>query len=224
MPLFTDLPATPPPPPGLPQGARLYRQHLDAATRRRLLADIVALLAEAPLFTPRMPGTGKPFSVRMSNAGKLGWVSDRAGGYRYEPRHPETGQPWPPMPELLPELWRTLTDYPAPPQAALINHYAPGARMGLHVDNDEQATDAPILSVSLGAVARFRLGGLRRRDATMSFELWPGDVLILEGPARLRYHGIDRIFLDRGEPLPAALGPGRINITLRRVHPPAARD
>ena len=187
----------------------------------------MAVLRQAPLFAPRMPGSGRPFSVRMSNAGPLGWVSDAAGGYRYQPIHPETGRPWPAMPQMLRRLWAELADYPAPPQAALINYYAPGARMGLHVDNDEEALDAPVLSISLGAVARFRLGGLKRRDRTISFLLHPGDVLLLAGPSRLRYHGIDRIFPDRGEPLPAPLEEGRINITLRRVTPPQplpARD
>ena len=203
--------------PALPEGARLWRARLDAVARRQLLGDVMAVLRQAPLFTPRMPGSGRPFSVRMSNAGPLGWVSDAAGGYRYQPTHPETGKPWPPMPEMLLQLWAALTDYPAPPEAALINFYGPRARMGLHVDNDEEALDAPVLSISLGAVARFRLGGLKRRDATISFLLHPGDVLLLAGSSRLRFHGIDRIFPEQGEPLPPPLETGRINITLRRV-------
>ena len=91
--------------------------------------------------------------------------------------------------------------------------------MGLHVDNDEEALDAPLLSISLGCSARFRLGGLKRRDRTMSFDLHAGDVLILEGPSRLRHHGIDRIHPGSGA-LPAEIGEGRINITLRRVTVP----
>ena len=95
--------------------------------------------------------------------------------------------------------------------------------MGLHVDNDEEALDAPILSISLGCSARFRLGGLKRRDRTMAFDLHAGDVLILEGPSRLRYHGIDRIYPGTGA-LPEEIGEGRINITLRRVHTPREQE
>jgi len=207
---FAEVPAD------LPRGVRLLPRHLDEAQQRLLLAEIVAIVKRAPLFTPRMPRTGRPFSVRMTNAGPLGWVSDREKGYRYEPHHPETGAPWPPMPQILLELWRECTGYPAPPEAALVNYYAPGAKMGLHVDIDEQALDAPLLSVSLGCSARFRLGGLKRRDPTISFDLHAGDVLVLEGPSRLRYHGIDRIHPGTGA-LPAPFGEGRINITLRRV-------
>ncbi len=206
----------------LPEGVRLLRRHLDESQQRALLDDIVAIVRRAPLFTPRMPKTGRPFSVRMTNAGPLGWVSDREGGYRYEPTHPETGEPWPPMPPLLLDLWEELTGYPAPPEAALVNFYAPGAKMGLHVDNDEAALAAPVLSISLGCSARFRLGGLQRRAPTISFDLHAGDVLILEGPSRLRYHGIDRIHPGTGA-LPAEIGEGRINITLRRVTLPQAR-
>ena len=204
----------------LPAGVRLLRGFLNAAAQERLLAEVVRILRAAPLFTPRMPRSGRPFSVRMSNAGPLGWVSDREKGYRYEPTHPETGRPWPPMPTMLLEMWSELTGYPAPPEAGLINYYAPGAKMGLHVDIDEEALDAPILSVSLGCSARFRLGGLKRRDPTLTFDLHPGDVLILEGPSRLRFHGIDRIHPGTGS-LPEEIGAGRINITLRRVRQPA---
>ena len=203
----------------LPEGVRLYRGRLNVAQQEALLEEIVRILQEAPLFTPRMPKTGKPFSVRMTNTGPLGWVSDRERGYRYEATHPETGRPWPAMPKMLLKLWEELTGYPAPPEAALVNYYAPGARMGLHVDVDEEALDAPILSVSLGCSARFRLGGLKRRDPTISFDLHAGDVLILEDPSRLRYHGIDRICPGTGT-LPEEIGPGRINITLRRVTRP----
>ncbi len=207
------------PMPALPEGTRLYRGRLSAAQQDALLAEVAGILRAAPLFVPRMPKTGRPFSVRMSNTGPLGWVSDKEKGYRYEPVHPETGAPWPAMPDMLLRLWEELTDYPASPEAGLINHYAPGARMGLHVDVDEEALEAPILSVSLGCSARFRLGGLKRRDPTISFNLHGGDVLILEGPSRLRYHGIDRIHPSAGA-LPPEIGEGRINITLRRVTRP----
>ncbi|HHN72805.1 MAG TPA: alpha-ketoglutarate-dependent dioxygenase AlkB, partial [Thermopetrobacter sp.] len=154
-----------------PSGLRHLPGLLTREERAALLADIVAALETAPFFTPRMPRTGRPFSVRMTGFGPLGWVSDREGGYRYQPRHPLTGGPWPPLPPLLLRLWERLCDWPDPPEAALVNHYRPGARMGLHVDVDEQARDAPLLSISLGCTGIFRIGGRRRRDPTMSFPL-----------------------------------------------------
>jgi alkylated DNA repair protein (DNA oxidative demethylase) len=209
-------------PEGVPQGLVYFPRLLSGAAREALLAAIEEAVAHAPFFTPRMPGTGRPFSVRMTSLGALGWVSDRKGGYRYEPRHPVTGESWPEMPQVLRALWARLCDYPAPPETALVNHYAPGARMGLHVDADEAARDAPILSISLGDSALFRIGGPRRRDPTRSFRLHDGDVLILGGMARHCYHGIDRIYPGSGPALPAAVGPGRLNITLRRVTLPSA--
>jgi alkylated DNA repair protein (DNA oxidative demethylase) len=159
----------------------------------------------------------------MSNAGGLGWISDR-GGYRYQPFHPETGRPWPPIPEEVLRVWRRLAAYPAPPEACLINLYDGSARMGLHQDRDEAALDAPVLSISLGATARFRLGGSGRDGPTQSLLLYSGDVLALDGPARLCFHGIDRIIAGTS-PLPGLPeGVERINLTLRRVERPARSD
>lgn len=192
---------------------KLFPQALDLPQQRALADEIRHILRAAPLFTPLMPKTGQPFSVRMSNCGELGWVSD-TNGYRYQPHHPVTGDPWPPMPAILLELWDSLTGYAAPPQACLINWYGPQARMGLHQDRDERDLAAPVLSVSLGDDARFRLGGLRRFDPTHSFVLHSGDVMSLCGETRLAFHGIDRILPDTSTLLGAA---GRINLTLRRV-------
>ncbi|SDA23063.1 alkylated DNA repair protein (DNA oxidative demethylase) [Methylobacterium sp. UNC378MF] len=199
--------------------------YLGAAARARLAAEIAAILAEAPPVTPRMPRTGKPFSVRMSNAGPLGWVSDVAG-YRYQPDHPETGRPWPALPPTARAAWAALAAYPAPPEACLINLYAPGTRMGLHQDRDEADLAAPVLSLSLGAAALFRYGGLSRSDSTRSIRLQAGDALVMGGASRLVFHGIDRLYPD-GDLLaadaPAFLPPGgRCNLTLRRVTVPAA--
>lgn len=192
---------------------RLLDGYLDAESQRRLVETVRACLRAAPLFTPLMPRTGKPFSVRMSNAGPLGWVSDRSG-YRYQPLHPVTGNPWPDMPAALLRLWDDLSGCLAPPEACLINWYGPTARMGLHQDRDEADFSAPVLSVSLGDSCRFRLGGRNRADPTRSFELRSGDVLLLEGESRLAFHGVDRILPGTS----TLLGqPGRINLTLRRV-------
>ncbi|MBZ9938070.1 alpha-ketoglutarate-dependent dioxygenase AlkB [Mesorhizobium sp. BR1-1-16] len=200
----------------LPEGSRLIDGCFDKEGQASLVAAIRAVVAKAPLYRPEMPRTGKPFSVRMTNCGPLGWVSDRAG-YRYQPLHPVTGEPWPPIPPMLLALWNEVSDYPHPPEACLVNFYDEAARMGLHRDEDEAALDAPVVSVSLGDSCLFRLGGRERGDPTRSFRLASGDVFVLGGPSRLMFHGVDRIYpgsstlLERG---------GRINLTLRRVTPP----
>lgn len=194
-------------------GVRLEPDWFDRPAQEALVAELREAARAAPFFTPRMPKTGKPFSVRMTNCGPLGWVSDETG-YRYQPTHPETGAPWPPIPDALLAAWRALANYPADPQACLVNYYAAGARMGLHQDRDEEDFDAPILSVSLGDECVFRIGGTGRRDPTTSLRLRSGDVLLFGGPARLAFHGVDRIVAGSSTLL--AQG-GRINLTLRRV-------
>jgi len=198
-------------------GLRLYPGFLGRDQQEALLTDINNVLAAAPLYVPRMPKSGRPFHVRMSNCGPLGWVSD-AGGYRYQAVHPMTGQPWPPLPAALAALWTELAQYPHPPEACLINFYGPTAKMGLHQDRDEEDFAAPVVSVSLGDSCLFRLGGESRRDPSRSFRLNSGDVLVLGGAARLLFHGVDRIYGGTSALLPAG---GRINLTLRRVTRPA---
>lgn len=188
--------------------------YLDRAAQTVLLDAIRAVLQKAPPFTPRMPRTGKPFSVRMSNCGPLGWVSD-AGGNRYQPTHPETGAPWPPMPDMIVSAWRELGGYVRSPEACLINIYEEEARMGLHQDRDEADLDAPVVSLSLGDTGVFRFGGMARRDPTRAIRLASGDALVLGGPSRLVFHGVDRIIPETST-LPD-LGSQRINLTLRRV-------
>jgi alkylated DNA repair protein (DNA oxidative demethylase) len=195
------------------RGLRIHAGYLGSQAQTALLAELRAVLAAAPLYTARMPKSGRPMSVRMSNCGPLGWYSDEAG-YRYQPTHPETGRQWPPMPEILLKAWDELTGYPHRPEACLINFYAATAKMGLHQDRDEQDFDAPVLSLSLGDACLFRVGGLKRSDPTRSIRLSSGDAVVLGGEARLAFHGVDRIYpgtsrlLDEG---------GRINLTLRRV-------
>ncbi|WP_088946127.1 alpha-ketoglutarate-dependent dioxygenase AlkB family protein [Stappia indica] len=187
----------------------------DRAMQQALLEEIRAVVAAAPLFTPVMPRTGTPFSVRMTNCGPLGWVSDRTG-YRYQPEHPVTGEAWPAMPPRLLDLWQELAPDAPPPEACLVNFYGPKARMGLHQDKDEATFEAPVISVSLGATALFRLGGRSRKDPTRSFRLASGDVLVLGGEARLAHHGIDRLVPGTST---LVRDDGRINLTLRRVTP-----
>ena len=192
-----------------PPGFRYWPGRLDAVTQATLLAEIQAGLTAAPLYQPVTRG-GKPFSVRMSNLGTLGWVSDRRG-YRYQATHPETGAPWPPIPAILLTLWSELTDWPAPPDACLVNHYDGAARMGLHQDRDEADLGAPVLSVSLGDTAVFRIGPADG-GPTRSLRLASGDVCALNGPARLARHGVDRLQGGSSRLIP---GGGRINLTLR---------
>ncbi|MFO1184730.1 MAG: alpha-ketoglutarate-dependent dioxygenase AlkB [Bauldia sp.] len=201
---------------------RYFPGFLDAGDRLQLLGEVRSALEAAPPFTPTMPRTGKPFSVRMTNLGTLGWVSDRSGGYRYQTTHPVTGQAWPPIPDFLTAIWRKLADYPHLPEACLINLYSEKARMGLHRDADEDDFAAPVLSVSLGAEALFRIGGRERGDPTRSFRLKSGDVLLLAGETRLAYHGVDRIYPGTSS-LPDGAFPGiaRVNLTLRRVRRPS---
>lgn len=194
-----------------------YPFKLAPVAQKALLAELRAVIAEAPLYTPTMPRTGKPMSVRMTNCGPLGWVTDKERGYRYQATHPGTGRPWPAMPQMLLDLWEELGGYASPPEACLVNYYASAAKMGLHQDKDEQDLAAPVLSLSLGDIAVFRVGGTSRSGPTQKYELKSGDVLILGGEDRLAYHGVDRILAGTSDLLPEG---GRFNLTLRRVTTP----
>lgn len=198
-------------------GFRLVPAALGPQAQAGLLDEVLARAERAPFYRPVTPG-GKPMSVEMTNFGPLGWVTD-ARGYRYQPTHPVTGEPWPDIPEPLLGLWAELAGASAPPDACLVNLYGEGARMGLHQDRDEADFAYPVLSVSLGDTAVFRLGGQGRRDPTASVRLASGDVCVLAGPARLAHHGVDRILPGSSRLVP---GGGRINLTLRRAGPAPA--
>jgi DNA oxidative demethylase len=202
-------------PPALPDGVIFLPDYFDGSAQLALVEAIRHVVKAAPLFTPVMPKTGTPMSVRMTNCGLLGWVTDKANGYRYQPTHPVTGQPWPAMPELLLDLWRDVANYVAPPEACLVNFYDETAKMGLHQDRDEQDFIAPVVSVSLGDEARFKIGGTTRGGKTQSIILRSGDVLVMGGVSRLAFHGIDRIYPGTSTLLQKG---GRINLTLRRVY------
>lgn len=195
-------------------GFRLLPGRFDAHQQRLLADEVLALCRRAPPYRPVTPG-GKPMSVAMTNLGPLGWVTD-AAGYRYQATHPVTGAPWPPVPAMLTALWAELCDAGVPPDCCLVNLYDAGARMGLHRDNDEADFRFPVLSVSLGDTALFRLGGLRRGDPTGQIRLASGDVCVLGGASRRAYHGVDRIIPGSSRLLP---GGGRLNLTLRRAAP-----
>ena len=208
MPTQPDLPLD-----DWPPGFRHLPGRLAPAAQQTLVHEVLAAVDAAGWFQPTMPRSGRPMSVRMCNLGPPGWLTDRQG-YRYQATHPDTGLPWPPLPPALLELWDELTGWPAPPQACLVNLYRGDAKMGLHQDRDEQALTAPVLSVSLGDDALFRLGGTTRRGPTRPLLLRSGDVVVLGGPARLCFHGIDRVLPGTSALVP---GGGRINLTLRRV-------
>ena len=193
-------------------GFRLLPGRLDASEQQALAEEVLGLAADAPPYRPVTPG-GRPMSVAMTNLGPLGWVTD-AAGYRYQPTHPLTGAPWPPIPARLLALWAELCDADVRPDCCLVNLYDASARMGLHRDADEADYRFPVLSVSLGDTALFRLGGLKRSDPTGQLRLASGDVCVLGGKARRAYHGVDRILAGSSRLLP---GGGRLNLTLRRA-------
>ena len=194
-----------------PSGFALHPAALDHAAQEALAAEVLAAVEAAPFYRP-IAG-GRPMSVLNTNLGPLGWIAD-ARGYRYSPTHPQTGRPWPAIPESLLALWARYADADRPPDACLVNLYRGEAKLGLHQDRDEAGFDAPVLSISLGDTALFRLGGARRGGPTRSFRLSSGDILLLAGEARLAFHGVDRIVPGSSTLVP---GGGRINLTLRRA-------
>lgn len=198
----------------LNEGLRVLPGYLPRDRQEALVEDVRAVVRAAPFYKPVMPRSGRPFSIEMTNAGPLGWVSDRAG-YRYQPDHPVTGEPWPEIPASVMAVWDDLAGFGGPPECCLINRYTgQKARMGLHRDEDEEELAAPVVSLSLGDTALFRIGGPERRGPTRSFRLSSGDALVLSGPSRMHYHGIDRVIPGTSTLLPEG---GRINLTLRRV-------
>ena len=192
------------------RGARFYAGFLTPEAQQDLVAELRGLVAQAPLFSP-VTRSGQ-MSVRMTSAGRFGWVAD-ARGYRYSTTHP-SGQPWPAIPDSVLAIWRAVSGASREPGCCLINFYGEGARMGLHQDRDEADFTQPVVSISLGDDALFRIGNPTRGGRTQSLWLRSGDVLVLGEAARLCYHGVDRI--APGTSTLLAQG-GRINLTLRVV-------
>lgn len=193
------------------KGVRVYSGALDRATQETLVEALRGVLRSAPLFQP-VTQRGQQMSVRMTSAGNCGWVSDRRG-YRYEARHP-SGTHWPPIPSLLLEVWQAVAPEARAPDTALINFYGSGAKMGMHQDRDEADMSQPVVSVSLGDEALFRVGGTQRGGKTESCWLRSGDVVVIGGDARLAFHGVDRVKHGSSTLLPQG---GRINVTMRVV-------
>ena len=202
---------------GFPNGFRHYPAYFSPDQQKDLIKAVKTGIAQAPFYQPTMPRTGTPLSVVMSNFGSLGWVTDKEKGYRYESVHPKTGAPWPKLPSLLGQLWDEVTDFPDRPEACLVNWYKEekASKMGMHVDNDENDLRAPVVSVSLGDPAMFRIGGTNRGGSTQGLKLFSGDVVVLAGDARLCHHGVSKVFYGQSALVPKG---GRINLTMRRVN------
>lgn len=198
----------------LAPGIRYFPDYFDPQQQDALVEEIRLVVSKAPLYVPAMPKTGKEMSVRMTNCGELGWVTDKERGYRYQAAHPVTHQPWPAIPQPLLTLWQDVSACPQPPEACLVNFYSDTAKMGLHQDRDEQNLKAPVVSVSLGDTCLFRFGGTERSAKTQSIKLSSGDVVVLGDEGRLAFHGVDRIYPGSSTLLKNT---GRINLTLRRV-------
>lgn len=185
------------------------------ADETNIFAALSGIIASAPLRHMVTPG-GFRMSVAMSNCGTYGWVTDRSA-YRYDNVDPNSGKPWPAMPELFAQLAQQAAaqagfdNFEA--DACLINRYEAGARMSLHQDKDERDFTQPIVSVSLGIPAMFLFGGMRREDKAMRVPLAHGDVVVWGGAARLRYHGV----LPLKPASHALVGEYRINLTFRKV-------
>ena len=192
-------------------GISVFKEFLPSSDQLRLVEELRAVAAQAPVFSPKTK-SGKPMSVRLTAAGDFGWFSDQRG-YRYEKHHP-SGVNWPEIPDSIMAIWRAVAGEVPDPECCLINFYGEGARMGLHQDRDEANFDWPVVSISLGDDALFRVGGTERGDKTESIWLQSGDVAVMGGPARLNYHGIDRIKFGSSSLLKEG---GRLNITLRVV-------
>jgi len=191
------------------RGVHIWSGLLAPRLQQALVAAVREVVQVAPLFRPET-SRGQKMSVRMTSAGRFGWVSDRRG-YRYEPLHP-SGVRWPDIPQIARDVWRFVVPDAREPDSCLINFYDARAKMGLHQDRDEVDLDQPVVSVSLGDEALFRLGNLERGGTTQSIWLKSGDVVVLKGPSRLIHHGIDRTRPGSSRLLPKG---GRINLTLR---------
>lgn len=193
------------------EGFQIFKDQIDLAYQLNIVHDLRKALESTPLFSPCLPN-GKKMSVRISALGKYGWLSD-GKGYRYSDRHPN-GVSWPSIPGSILNIWRSFVSNKRMPDCCLLNYYAENTKMGLHVDNDEKDFTWPVLSISLGDDALFRIGGVMRNDKTRSIWLSSGDIVLMGGESRLKYHGIDRIKSGSSKLLKNG---GRINLTLRVV-------
>ena len=190
-------------------GVPVYPDFLSRPAQETLVADLRNVARAAPFRHYETPG-GRQMSVAMTAAGALGWITDRSG-YRYADTH-QSGQPWPEIPERILAVWRVVSGVERDPDSCLINFYGEGAKMGVDQDKDEADIRWPVVSISLGDDALFRVGGIERPSPSKSRWLKSGDVAVLSGDTRLAYHGIDRIRFGSSDLLQNG---GRLNVTLR---------
>jgi DNA alkylation damage repair protein AlkB len=201
----------------LADGLILFQGRLSPSEQRGLWAVCRALAdGPVPMYTPTVRG-GRKMSVGMLCLGKH-W---NGLTYRYEDRRSDFDNL--PVPEIPARLTTLATAAAADagfemrPDLCIMNYYTADAKLGVHQDKDERpetiAAGIPIVSVSLGDAARFVVGGLSRKDPTNPMVLRSGDVLVMGGPSRLRYHGVTRI---QPGTAPEGTGPGRINLTFRQ--------
>lgn len=193
------------------RGFKIYERLLEPAAQQALVDELRHLTAPVPFVQPVTP-SGRKMSVRMTSLGRLGWITDRSG-YHYDAAHPN-GTPWPAIPQSIMEIWNAVSGVARPPDCCLVNYYAEATKMGMHQDKDEGELDWPVVSISLGDEALFRMGGQARGGKTDSLWLRSGDVVVMAGDARMAYHGIDRIKFGTSPLLPKG---GRLNLTLRVV-------
>lgn len=202
--------------PDLAEGLFLHRGAITPDDQTILVRDIAQVADFAPFRHPRTPG-GHPTSAAMTNAGQAGWWSDRQG-YRYLIHQPDSDRPWPSMPasfHAAVEVGTRGTPWPDfSPDACLINFYGAAAKMGLHQDKDERDFTQPIVTVSLGDAADFLVGGFARTDKTAVVRLHSGDVLVMGGPSRMRFHGVRRIHTGTS---PLSALHGRYSLTFRKA-------
>ncbi|WP_299348989.1 alpha-ketoglutarate-dependent dioxygenase AlkB [uncultured Shimia sp.] len=193
------------------RGFKVYQGLVDSQSQEVLVSNLREVAKAAPFFHPVTP-SGKSMSVRMTSAGRLGWVTDQSG-YRYQATHPD-GAGWPAIPDIARDIWARVSGVTREPDCCLINYYDETARMGMHQDKGEGSFDWPVVSISLGDEALFRMGNVARGGKTESLWLRSGDVVVMGGEARLAHHGVDRIRFGSSRLLPKW---GRINLTLRVV-------
>ena len=189
----------------------VFKEFLSVSDQLCLVDDLRQVAEQAPVFSLKTK-SGKAMSVRVTAAGEFGWFSNHQG-YRYVSAHP-SGTTWPEIPTSIMAIWQALAGHAPSPECCLINYYGEGARMGLHQDRDEANFNWPVVSISLGDDALFRVGSQERTGKTSSIWLQSGDVAVMGGAARLNYHGVDRIKFGSSQLLKSG---GRLNVTLRVV-------
>lgn len=205
-------------------GLLYLSNYLTISDQKDLLNDLRTVVKQSPLFTPAM-SSGAPFKYKMTNIGDLGWNSDRKG-YRYESKHPVTGQPYPEIPSSLRSMIDDLSGKfgeKIRPDAVLLNWYSNGAKLGLHQDSTEKVSK-PVVSLSLGDRGVFAIDttGSRDRNTAMRnlerINVNSGDAIVFGGDLRNAYHAVERIDAGTAPPELGLKNSGRINLTARQVN------